>query len=788
MPPPPLKRKNPLADSDASDDDGTTNALARKFAPPVKRALATTLPHADAAPAVNPPASIIEDAPEEDEDDDPLEAFMAQVDHQAKQDRLASVQAAAASASAAGAAGSTGPTISAYDEPDGLESFVQYLADRAGDGEQQGPDGDGQVGGEDQDSDEEVYRTAYMIERQLAEFVSPFISALCSPPASPPKGNLNFREDSANEKREIEPLKPIDHSTVEYIEIEKDFYVPHDEVAAMIPSQILSLRKQHGIRVSGPAPHPSPLPTFSHLSTTLDPPLLTTLATRNLTTPTPIQMQALPLGLSGRDVIGVAATGSGKTLAYLLPMFPHIMDQPELTRGEGPIALILAPTRELAQQITAEATRLAPKSYALRIYCLVGGGEKGGQWKTLRKGVDVLVATPGRLIEMCKNKATSLGRVSYLVIDEADRMLEEGKGFEAQVRSVCRNVRPDRQTMLFSATVAGRVEALAREVTSEAVKVVVGGAGDRVSEDVDQVPVVVGDEEDKVDWLVQNIDVFRSEGSVLVFATRKSTVDTLHALLSHAHGLPALALHGDLLQPERESVIARFRSGKHEDVLIATDVAARGLDISSIRTVVCFDPPRDLDTHTHRVGRTGRAGKKGKAYILVMGSQDKWAADVVAFVEASGKAASDELMRVAMKNGRFAKARRRGGIGSSARGGRGGRGRGRGRGGGLGSRGGGGGREMGVLSGSGIKSASHASNLLMAAFTPSSKASESAAPPGFVPPSTPIPPPSATTSTPASKNSRPSGASPAPALPPTATLAQSSNPLLQALAKHRSKQ
>ncbi|KNE62322.1 hypothetical protein AMAG_07553 [Allomyces macrogynus ATCC 38327] len=697
---------------------------------------------------------------DDDDDDDPLDAFMANVNDQATAERARAEQAASAAAAAAVTGNSSKRHIVEFDDEDDMESYVKFLHEQK---RVRVDEPAAAGGGADADSDDEVYRVAESISRQLAE-----------------KGQLEIQDES----RDIDPLKPIDHGTVEYAEFEKDFYEEHEDVAAMTPAQVTELRRKNDIRVWGPDV-PRPCVSFAHFG--FDEDLVAAISRSQFESPTAIQMQAVPLALSGRDIIGVAATGSGKTLAFVWPLLVHAMDQPERVKGDGPIGLILAPTRELALQIAKEAKRYA-KVYGMSVFALTGGANKADQWKALRAGVDVLIATPGRLIEMIKNKATNLRRVTYLVLDEADRMLEQG--FEPQVLSVCTHVRPDRQTLLFSATFPRKVETLANTVTNLPVKIVVGGGS--ASQDVTQIALVMRDEEDKFMWVLQNLDRFTSSGSVVIFATKKAAVDDLVSRLRGYH-VPCLALHGDLLQPEREHVVHQFKT-QVCDVLVATDVAARGLDIRTIRNVINYDPPRDMDTHTHRVGRTGRAGERGTAYTLVLRDQGSFAADLVTHLEASAQDVPSELVDVAMTNPRFAKARRRGGVGAGrgggARGrggGHGGRGRGRrGRGQGLGGTS----RSVAgttVLSAtSTMASSNNAASMLMAAFRPSSKVSEMALPNSLA--SRPAAPP------PSSPAVTTDHARPASPMAPTAggerpnVSETSDNPLLAALARHRKQQ
>ncbi|KAJ1980715.1 hypothetical protein H4R34_002355 [Dimargaris verticillata] len=480
-------------------------------------------------------------------------------------------------------------------------------------------------------------------------------------------------------KKEIVPLSQIDHAAIDYLDIEKCFYIEHDDIAKLSDQEVCDFRRQWNIHVSG-ASVPKPCLSFGHFG--FDEDLMGRIAACGYTEPTAIQKQAIPVAMAGRDIIGIAKTGSGKTAAFVLPMLVHLMDQPELKRGEGPIGLVLAPTRELAHQIHREAKRFA-QACGAHVAVVYGGMSKTDQFKELRgQSVDILVATPGRLIDLVKMKATNLHRVSYLVLDEADRMFD--LGFEPQVRSVCDRVRPDRQTLLFSATFPRKIERLALQVTSnDAVRVNIGHVGE-ANTDVTQKFHVVTSETAKWDWLEAHVAGLCAQGSVLIFISRVGQADILADNLTIL-GWPCGALHGNMLQGDRDRVLREFKSGK-TTLLAATDVAARGLDIKTIKTVLNFDVARDIDSHVHRIGRTGRAGEKGTAITLLMPQESRMAGDLVRQLELVGEAVPPELYQLAMNNARFRQSRDR--LRSSLHGnrlhrGRGpgqGRGRGRGRG------------------------------------------------------------------------------------------------------------
>lgn len=474
-------------------------------------------------------------------------------------------------------------------------------------------------------------------------------------------------------KKYIDPLSAIDHSAIKYEPFDKDFYDEHPDISQLSRDEVDALRKTLEIKVSGAGPIPRPVCSFGHLSKTLDEPLMDLIRKCEFTQPTSIQAQAIPIALSGRDMIGVAVTGSGKTAAYLWPMLVHIMAQRELRPGEGPIGIILVPTRELAIQVYGEVKKFGTKAYGLRAVCAYGGGSRWEQSQDLAAGAEIVVATPGRIIDHIKSKATILERVTFLVLDEADRMFD--MGFEPQVRSICDHVRLDRQCLMFSATFKKRIERLARDSLTDPIKVVHGkGASSgnpnlgEANEDVTQLVHVFSDAADKWLWLTKRLVEFQSSGSVLIFVTRKANADELATNLKQ-EGVSLELMHGDMDQGERNRVMQAFKK-KAVPVLVATDVAARGLDVPHIRTVVNYDVARDIETHTHRVGRTGRAGEKGFAYTLVTPKDKEFAGHLVRNLETANQHVPDKLLDLAMESAWFQKARFKNGGKKGARGGR----------------------------------------------------------------------------------------------------------------------
>ncbi|XP_078483884.1 ATP-dependent RNA helicase DDX42-like [Ciona intestinalis] len=455
-------------------------------------------------------------------------------------------------------------------------------------------------------------------------------------------------------KKMIDPLPVVYHSEIDYPPFEKNFYREHDEIKSLTNDGVDSLRRRLGIKVSGFFP-PKPVSSFGHFG--FDEKIISAIRKHNFTQPTPIQAQGIPCGMSGRDVIGIAKTGSGKTAAFIWPMLVHIMDQPELKKGDGPVGLIVAPTRELCQQIYFECKRFG-KVYGLRSVCCYGGGNMHEQQKGLSDGCEIVVATPGRIIDHVKKKNTNLLRATYLVFDEADRMFE--MGFEYQVRSIANHVRPDRQTLLFSATFRKRIERLARDILTDPVRIIQGDVGE-ANADVTQIVEVFKTADMKWKWLLRRIIPFTSEGSLLVFVTKKANAEELATNLIN-EGYDVALIHGDMQQYDRNNVITNFKK-KQVATLVATDVAARGLDIPSIRNVINYDVARDIDTHTHRIGRTGRAGQKGTAYTLVTPKDTYFSGDLVRNLEGAGQRVPDDLLQLALQNSKFRKSRYKHGSG-----------------------------------------------------------------------------------------------------------------------------
>lgn len=368
---------------------------------------------------------------------------------------------------------------------------------------------------------------------------------------------------------------------------EKSFYKEDPAVTARSDPEVDEYRKEHQMTVQGKN-IPKPVTTFDEAG--FPSYVMNEVKAQGFAKPTAIQAQGWPMALSGRDVVGVAETGSGKTLTYCLPAIVHINAQPLLAPGDGPIVLILAPTRELAVQIQQEISKFG-KSSRIRNTCVYGGVPKGPQIRDLARGVEVCIATPGRLIDMLEAGKTNLRRVTYLVLDEADRMLD--MGFEPQIRKIIGQIRPDRQTCMWSATWPKEVRQLASDYQSDFIQVNIGSMDLSANHRIQQIVEVVSEFE-KRDRMAKHLETIMNdkENKILIFTGTKRVADEITRFLRQ-DGWPALckfalfyglstlansllAIHGDKQQNERDWVLNEFKTGK-SPIMVATDVASRGI-------------------------------------------------------------------------------------------------------------------------------------------------------------------------------------------------------------------
>jgi ATP-dependent RNA helicase RhlE len=335
------------------------------------------------------------------------------------------------------------------------------------------------------------------------------------------------------------------------------------------------------------------------------------------TTPTPIQTQTIPLGLAGRDIVGTAQTGTGKTAAFVLPILQHLLANSAASAHTR--ALIITPTRELAEQIHTTIGQLA-KFTNLRSATVYGGVGMQPQERALRSGVPIIVACPGRLLDHMERGTANLKHVELLVLDEADRMLD--MGFLPSVKRILSHVPRQRQTMLFSATFAPELNALAAQTLRDAARVDVGSAAPAKTVAHALYPVPQHRKTALVQTLLEQLDT----NSVLIFTRTKHRANRVAQQIERA-GYSVAALHSNKSQSARQQALDGFRSGKVR-VLVATDIAARGLDIATISHVINYDIPETADTYIHRIGRTGRAERDGDALTLVTGEDTATIRDI----------------------------------------------------------------------------------------------------------------------------------------------------------------
>ncbi|CAI7595431.1 unnamed protein product [Penicillium bialowiezense] len=468
-------------------------------------------------------------------------------------------------------------------------------------------------------------------------------------------------------------LKNQDFDINSLPKFEKSFYKEHPDVSARTDEEVDTFRKSKTMAVQG-TDVPRPVETFDEAGFPAY--VLSEVKAQGFEAPTAIQSQGWPMALSGRDVVGIAETGSGKTLSYCLPAIVHINAQPLLAPGDGPIVLVLAPTRELAVQIQAEITKFG-KSSRIRNTCVYGGVPKGPQIRDLSRGVEVCIATPGRLIDMLEAGRTNLRRVTYLVLDEADRMLD--MGFEPQIRKIIGQIRPDRQTCMWSATWPKEVRQLASDFLNDYIQVNVGSTDLSANHRITQIVEVVSDFE-KRDKMIKHLEKIMEErtNKCIIFTGTKRVADEITRFLRQ-DGWPALSIHGDKQQNERDWVLNEFKQGK-SPIMVATDVASRGIDVRDITHVLNYDYPNNSEDYVHRIGRTARAGATGTAITFFTTDNQKQARDLITILTEAKQQVDPRLAEMVRYGGGGGGGRWGGGRG---RGGWGGRGRGGGGGGGF---------------------------------------------------------------------------------------------------------
>ncbi|TFK72589.1 DEAD-domain-containing protein [Pluteus cervinus] len=402
---------------------------------------------------------------------------------------------------------------------------------------------------------------------------------------------------------------------IQYTEPLKTSWRPPAYIRGRPEAENRLLREKYHILAEGDD-IPPPIEHFSDMK--IPDPILSHLKTNRIVTPTPIQLQGIPAAFAGRDLIGIAFTGSGKTLAFCLPLIMMALEEEmklPFTRGEGPVGIILCPSRELANQtyenVLTWCSALAHdrKYPQLNTLLCIGGISMNEQSHVLNKGLHIVVATPGRLIDMLEKKRFTLNNCKYLCMDEADRMID--LGFEDDVRNIMSFFKRQRQTLLFSATMPRKIQDFAQESLIRPVLVNVGRAG-AANLDVLQVVEYVK-QEAKMVYLLECLQ--KTPPPVIIFSENKNEVDDIQEYLL-LKGVEAVAIHGSKTQEERQYAIKSFKSGA-KDVMVASGVASKGLDFNEIQHVIIFTMPKEIEDYVHQIGRTGRSGKTGIATTFV---------------------------------------------------------------------------------------------------------------------------------------------------------------------------
>ncbi|KAM6165917.1 putative ATP-dependent RNA helicase DDX43 [Erethizon dorsatum] len=446
-----------------------------------------------------------------------------------------------------------------------------------------------------------------------------------------------IREDASKwEKKKWADLPPI----------KKNFYVESATTRAMPQVQVDNWRKENfnitcdDLKDGEKRPIPNPTCKFEDAFQGY-PEVMENIKRAGFQKPTPIQSQAWPIVLQGIDLIGVAQTGTGKTLSYLMPGFIHLNSQPVAReKMNGPGMLVLTPTRELALQVKAECSKYSYKG--LRSVCIYGGGDRNGQIQDVLKGVDIIIATPGRLNDLQMNNFVCLRSVTYLVLDEADKMLD--MGFEPQIMKILLDVRPDRQTIMTSATWPCAVRRLAQSYLKDPMIVYVGTL-DLVAVSTVKQDIIITTEEEKRTHIQTFLENMSPKDKVIVFVSRKAVADHLSSDLI-LQQISVESLHGNREQSDREKALENFKKGKVR-ILIATDLASRGLDVHDITHVYNYDFPRNIEEYVHRVGRTGRAGRTGMSITLITRNDWRIATELINILERANQSIPEELISMA---------------------------------------------------------------------------------------------------------------------------------------------
>ncbi|KAK6822757.1 RNA-dependent ATPase DBP3 [Apiospora arundinis] len=422
-------------------------------------------------------------------------------------------------------------------------------------------------------------------------------------------------------------------------------YVQNPSLSALPESEIEAFLKANETNITDPLAGPGkalrPITDFSHLPKTT---LTSKSPFKAFKSPTPIQSASWPFGLSGRDIVGVAETGSGKTIAFGLPLVEAVLKMPKPGKGEGRIrAVVVSPTRELAMQSAEQLAKLG-ELVGLSTVCVYGGASKDTQRNLLRKA-DIIVATPGRLKDFIEEGSISLSSASFAVLDEADRMLD--KGFEDDIKGILGQcpAKESRQTLMFTATWPQSVQALASTFMKSPVKIQIGGnkSGDLQANSRIEQRVEVVEPYGKEQRVLQILKQQPKNERVIVFCLYKKEATRIEGFLQQ-RGIKVVGIHGDLRQEQRTRSLEAFKQGDM-NVMVATDVAARGLDIPDVKLVLNVTFPLTIEDYVHRIGRTGRAGKTGLAMTLFTEHDKAHSGELVNILKQANQPVPEELMK-----------------------------------------------------------------------------------------------------------------------------------------------
>lgn len=508
------------------------------------------------------------------------------------------------------------------------------------------------------------------------------------------------RLESEEHKRETKRLRTYSHDAQEDAvrHTRHQDQVEGEKALASSKPDLADWRKEHSITVKIHNPAAGKIddtPFFEFADTPFNDRILFAIKRAGFEKPSPIQAQAWPIALQERDLISIAKTGSGKTCGFLLPVFHrHLLEnagRPQQGFAK-PVLLVLAPTRELAVQIQDECNKFG-RPVGIRSVCCYGGASKGPQIGAMERGVEIVIACPGRLNDLINMRKADLSNIKYLVLDEADRMLD--MGFEPQIRSIVDNIPAKRQTLLFSATWPREIQALAHDFLKDPIQINVGEVNALVANKDIKQTIVMCDEDEKFDKLceilqrlikdtaaenegkvaAQPVANAKAHAKVICFVAKKISCHDLSNRLWD-DGFAVDSLHGDRPQWERTAVMNAFKSGQLR-LLIATDVAARGLDVKDVGVVINYDMPtgtNGVEDYVHRIGRTGRAGNKGEAYTFFTKGDKKTATGLVEILRKAEQVIPPDLESMARPRFHPGRGGGRGYQGGGRSGGRGGRG------------------------------------------------------------------------------------------------------------------